>query len=108
MGSARTILAEGMERLIAAAVPAIVPPVPAPETKASSFPPVWRIISGPVPWKWASKLEEFSNWSAKKPRGRSSTALRCAAVSEPKTSSEVACVETVISSVSRRSTLPNS
>ena len=56
--------------------PAMVPPVPAPHTKACSRPRVWRRISAPVP-RCARKLAGFSNWSANSAVPGGSCAAAC-------------------------------
>lgn len=47
--------------------PAMVPPVPAPQTNASTLPPAWSQISRPVR-RCARKLARFSNWSKNQAR----------------------------------------
>ena len=44
-------------------LPAMVPPVPAPQTNASTLCPLCCHISSPV-FRWARKLARFSNWLA--------------------------------------------
>ena len=56
-------------------IPAMVPPVPAPHTKASTCPPSWAQISSPV-FRWARKLARFSNWFANRAQVSADAFLR--------------------------------
>ena len=46
--------------------PVMVPPVPTPATKMSTWPSVSSQISGPVVARWAAGLAGFSNWPGRK------------------------------------------
>ena len=64
MGSDNTMRTSGLRSLSATPTPAMVPPVPTDEVKASTLPSVWAQISGPVPSIWAWRLAVLSNWLA--------------------------------------------
>ena len=54
----------GFRARSASETPARVPPEPMALMKASTLPPVWAQISGPVPSTWACLLATLSNWLA--------------------------------------------
>ncbi len=57
--------------------PAMVPPVPAASTTASSRPPLCRHSSGPVAARWAAALARLSTWHTKRaPRSAARAAAR--------------------------------
>ena len=56
----------------------MVPPVPTPATKASTFPSMSRQISSAVVRRWISGLAGFENWSGMKQSPRSPAICRAA------------------------------
>ncbi len=62
--------------------PAMVPPVPAEQVKASTRPPVSAQISGPVVRRCPSRLAVLSNWFAQMTPFGSLSAISAARRSE--------------------------
>ena len=61
-----TTSAFGLRSLSASPAPVIVPPVPTPATRTSTWPSSAARISGPVPVRCASGLAGLENWSGRK------------------------------------------
>jgi hypothetical protein len=61
-GSASTISTAGFLERRKEPVPASVPPLPTPATKASTRPAICAQISGPVPSEWARGFAGLLNW----------------------------------------------